>query len=308
MGERGWRHGRRVAAAAFGAAAVAVVVLGVPRLASARPSAVPSPQPSSRARQQNAGTQRLSSRMRGDAAPTHAAVRPALPTTVSSPLTARPTAPDPRIGALFFTTASGALSGHFCSATVVSSPTKDLVVTAAHCVYSSGYGGYAKGLAFVPGYANGKEPYGVWLPSKTIVDPHWTSSFDPDYDVAFLVVHRGDDRDLQDLTGADQMGFDSPYRTLVRVIAYPGTGTAPVSCDNYTSEQSPTQLRWDCAGYPQGTSGSPFLTGIDPVTGAATVMGVIGGYQTGGSTASTSYSTYFGSGIASLQRQALAAG
>ena len=62
----------------------------------------------------------------------------------------------PTVGALFFTTGSGR---HYCTASVVDSDTEDLVITAAHCVYGSGY---ATHLEFVPGYQDGREPYGAW--------------------------------------------------------------------------------------------------------------------------------------------------
>ena len=53
-----------------------------------------------------------------------------------------------RVGAVF------SLSGaphHYCSGSVVASPRKDLVITAAHCVHGGAGGGYRTGLAFAPG-------------------------------------------------------------------------------------------------------------------------------------------------------------
>jgi V8-like Glu-specific endopeptidase len=298
-------------AAALSAVVVAVGVLGVPHFAAARPSTRSSLAMATHARHAPRAP-RFASRATPhlSATPTPSVREeypdePLLPTTVSNPLIARQVAPQAAIGALFFTTASGALSSHFCTGTVVSSPTKDLVLTAAHCVYGSGYGGYAKGVVFVPGYEDGNAPYGIWLPSKIMVDSNWTTSTDPDDDVAFLRVHRGTDTDLQDLTGADRLAVDPAYRTLVRVIGYPGDSDAPVLCDNYTSEQSATQLRWACAGYPTGTSGSPFLSQIDSSTGIGEVTGVIGGYETGGDSSNVSYSSYFGSRVNSLYQQAI---
>jgi len=67
---------------------------------------------------------------------------------------------------------------------------------------------------------------------------------------------------------------------------------------NRTSEQSATQLRFDCDGYPNGSSGAPF------VTGDGAVVGVLGGYEEGGSTPQTSYSPYFGARILALYNTA----
>ncbi|KEF09769.1 hypothetical protein DF18_37090, partial [Streptomyces rimosus] len=65
----------------------------------------------------------------------------------------------------------------------------------------------------------------------------------------------------------------------------------------------PGQLRFDCAGFPNGTSGGPMLTAVDPGTGLGTVTGVIGGLDEGGDD-ETSYSSWFGPDIAALYRRA----
>jgi hypothetical protein len=77
----------------------------------------------------------------------------------------------PAVGALF-ATSDGALRSHFCSASVVDSPARDLLVTAAHCVTGPGSGS----IVFVPGYDEGRIPYGVWRITRVIVGQGWTSS------------------------------------------------------------------------------------------------------------------------------------
>ena len=64
-------------------------------------------------------------------------------------------------------------------------------------------------------------------------------------------------------------------------------GDQPVGCTTSTAKFSDTQLRFDCAGFPEGASGSPFLTADGKL------VGVLGGYQQGGNSADTSYSAYF---------------
>ena len=61
----------------------------------------------------------------------------------------------PTTGVLFYT-AGG--KGHFCTASVVDSTARDLALTAAHCVY---WKGFAANIEYVPGYHDGKRPYGV---------------------------------------------------------------------------------------------------------------------------------------------------
>lgn len=89
------------------------------------------------------------------------------------------------VGALF-TVNNGKLGTHFCTASVVHSLHGDLAVTAAHCVT-----GNTGQIVFVPGYANGTEPYGVWQVTAIYTDQAWQSSADPDDDVAFLRLAGG---------------------------------------------------------------------------------------------------------------------
>ena len=97
-----------------------------------------------------------------------------------------------------------------------------------------------------------------------------------------------------------------PGRNLVRVTGYPASADAPVTCVNWTSEQSPSQLRFDCEGFTGGTSGSPWVTRLNPGTQTGTMVGVLGGYQEGGNTEGISYSSYLSQDVQRLYRQAVA--
>jgi V8-like Glu-specific endopeptidase len=184
---------------------------------------------------------------------------------------------------------------HFCTASVVKSASKDLLVTAAHCV-SNG----TDDLYFVPGYHDGKAPYGVWKLDKATLDPRWTNDEDQDLDVAFVSVQPLGGRHVQDVVGGYTLGINKTYTSTVRLTGYPSDEDAPITCVNRVSAYSSTQLRIACTAYSGGTSGSPWLTGGN------TVMGVIGGFQQGGNTDDVSYSAYFDNDIAALYRQATA--
>jgi hypothetical protein len=99
--------------------------------------------------------------------------------------------------------------------------------------------------------------------------------------------------------------FNSGYRNLVRVTGYPADEEEPVTCQNWTKEQSASQLRFDCNGFTGGTSGSPWVTRFDPTTSTGRIVGVLGGYQEGGSTPDISYSSYLGDAIRQLYEQAI---
>ena len=123
-----------------------------------------------------------------------------------------------RVGALFERDASGE---HFCTASVVASPGKDLLITAAHCINGGKGSGYKEDIVFIPGYRDGDAPYGVWTPQRLLVAPQWANSSDPDFDVGFVVLQPHDGENIQQVLGASRLGIDSGYRYLVRVTGYP---------------------------------------------------------------------------------------
>jgi V8-like Glu-specific endopeptidase len=208
-----------------------------------------------------------------------------------------------RVGGLFTTGPGG---DHFCTASVVASPEKDLLITAAHCLSSGNGAGYRQDIVFIPDYRDGQAPLGVWTPKRLVVAPQWLRSADPDLDVGFVVLQPHDGKNIQDILGANQLGFDSRYRYRVWVTGYPDSASAPVTCRDLTSEQSATQLRFDCGGFTGGTSGSPWVARSNPRSRTGTIVGVIGGYQEGGDTAAISYSSYLGSAVQRLYAVAAA--
>ena len=210
----------------------------------------------------------------------------------------------PAVGALF-TTSPGRLGQHFCTASVIDSPGGDLAITAAHCVT-----GTSGTIEFVPGYDNGSRPYGVWTVTKVYVDHAWASSSSPDDDFAFLRIGQpGSGTPVEDETGAEELATSVPAsRQMVQVIGYPNGSNQAVTCQNWLRQPMAGQLEFDCGGYTDGTSGGPFLSEVDQVTGQGLVIGVIGGYQQGGDTPQVSYSAELGANAAALYKTAVAGG
>ncbi|MFD8497397.1 trypsin-like serine peptidase [Amycolatopsis sp. NPDC059657] len=207
------------------------------------------------------------------------------------------------IGALF----SG--DGHYCTASVVHSDAGDLVLTAAHCLHEGEGGDYIDDISFAPGYHDGVAPYGMWTAVKTLVSPGWIESSDPDLDVGFITVRQnGNPHPIESVTGANELGVARGFDNQITMTGYPDDAEAPVVCTNTTARESEFQMRVDCAGFPDGTSGAPWVTGADPATKLGTVIGVIGGYQFGGDEADTSYSSYFDTDVQSLYAQSTALG
>jgi V8-like Glu-specific endopeptidase len=230
------------------------------------------------------------------------------PTTAAQPdqLAATTSTGTPTVGALFATNDQGN-DGHFCSASVVSSPQGDVVLTAAHCIYDPIEGDYDTDIVFIPDYHDGQQPYGVWTPSKLIVDPRWISNADQDLDFGFMIVHQsGTGASLQSVTGANKLGTSMGFTLPIQVTGYPDGASAPVTCSTRSSQADTYQMQFNCDGFPSGTSGSPWVTNIDPTTGLGSVVGVIGGYEQGGDTPQVSYSSYFDGDIRNLYNTAVA--
>lgn len=214
---------------------------------------------------------------------------------------AGPAVVTPRVGALFAREPGG---NHFCTASSVTSPGKDLLITAAHCVSGGSSGGPRQDLVFIPGYRDGQAPYGVWPVKKVFVAPQWARSSDPAFDVGFVVLGSHGGKSIESVLGANKLDIDSGYVHLIRVTGYPDSTGSPVSCFTWTARQSATQLRMECAGFSGGTSGSPWLTQFNSQTRDGTIVGVTGGYQEGGNTDAVSYSSYLGHEVETLYKKA----
>ncbi len=207
----------------------------------------------------------------------------------------------PAVGALF-TVSGGHLGSHFCTASVVNSSVKDLVITAAHCLQGKQPGQ----VAFVPEYHRHHEPYGSWTVTRVFVDAAWANSQNPNDDVAFLVVSQpGTAKPVQELTSGENLATGWRASQLVQVIGYPDGRQRPITCTARTRPFGTRQMEFDCGGYTDGTSGGPFLANVHPATGLGAVIGVIGGYEQGGDTPSVSYSARFGQAVRDLYDKAV---
>ena len=210
-----------------------------------------------------------------------------------------------RVGALYY---GGPAPRHHCTASVVDSPRRDVVVTAAHCVPRGTPG--PRGLTFVPGLrAGGLTAAGRWPVRTAVVTPSWEAGTDPSVDVAFLVLETVAGRRVQDVVGGNPIAFGHAAGGPVQLIGYPTGVDTPVVCDGQARRSGLDQLRVYCPGFAGGTSGSPWLSadeGAVTGTGSGAVIGVIGGYEGGGLTPEVSYSSYFDARVRALYERAVA--
>ena len=211
--------------------------------------------------------------------------------------TTRPFAPD---GVLFFPSVAGLMPRldviHPCSASVVHSAGHDLVATAAHCLYGAG-----PTIEFVPGFHDGRAPFGVWSVSRLYVESSWKSSEDPRADVAFLRIAPLRGRQIEDVVGARRLGTPV-VGARVTVSGFPLQSDIPRTC---------TGILRLTAGYP--TVRCPGGGMVDGVSGGAWVqggilVGVVGGLEQGGCSPQIAYSARFGTASRQLWLRAQAGG
>jgi V8-like Glu-specific endopeptidase len=200
-------------------------------------------------------------------------------------------------GKVFFTI-NGA--DYVCSAGTVASANHDLVVTAGHCAQDA-TGTWARNWIYVPGYDQGRRPYGAFAARHLFVPGQWSARGDENYDVALVVLATAAGRHVTDVVGAQGIAFDQPRGSLVYGFGYPAGGRYDgehltyCSGKTYPDSHKITHdegLRCDMT---EGSSGGPWLTRFDAGTGTGVVTSV-SSFKYADDPA-TMYGPYFGNAV-----------
>ncbi|MER7504052.1 hypothetical protein AB0L05_05145 [Nonomuraea pusilla] len=94
------------------------------------------------------------------------------------------------IGKVFFVNGKG--EKKWCSATSIQSNYRNLVATAGHCVYDTGANSDVMSKwVFVPGYYQGKAPWGLYVGKQAFTHYDFDVYEDYDRDYAFVTVYNG---------------------------------------------------------------------------------------------------------------------
>ncbi|MEV0092095.1 trypsin-like peptidase domain-containing protein [Streptomyces sp. NPDC050738] len=215
----------------------------------------------------------------------------------------------PPVGTFFFDSPAVGTGTTSCTGSVVHSPTRDLILTAAHCARPLRA---AHHRVFVPQYRYGApataQPYGVHPVTALFTDPGYPR--DTDLDVAFARVAAP----VEQRTGALTLTATTTYTQRVTVIGYPSSpkinrSHQPITCTAPTTRlPGHHQLQMVCGGFYGGVSGGPWITSYDPATRTGTVIGDTGGHETGGRVHWISYAPVFGHAALALYARAVAAG
>ncbi|MGW6496134.1 trypsin-like serine peptidase [Nonomuraea angiospora] len=94
------------------------------------------------------------------------------------------------IGKVFFVNSKG--EKKWCSATSIQSQYRNLVATAGHCVYDTATNSdVLSKWVFVPGYYQGKSPWGIYVGKQAFTHYDFDVYEDYDRDYAFVTVYNG---------------------------------------------------------------------------------------------------------------------
>jgi hypothetical protein len=193
--------------------------------------------------------------------------------------------PDRVDGKVFFVDGAGQPSS--CSGTVVNSPSRNLITTAAHCVWSIEAHRFHTEIQFVPAYDHGSAPYGTFVASTArVLDEYRDSSDDPganiESDIAFVAL-RPDDRqqEVVDAVGGDGLVTGGgPRTTDARVFGYPADIDGGESLRSCTTSAAPDLGRAGTpdivhgCGFGPGASGGAWVQDYDPATDRGNVFSV----------------------------------
>ncbi|PRX95526.1 trypsin-like peptidase domain-containing protein [Allonocardiopsis opalescens] len=180
------------------------------------------------------------------------------------------------VGRVFLTIAG---RDFVCSAAVVDAANRDTVITAGHCL-KNGRGAWADNWTFVPGYTDGREPYGSYVARDMAVPRGWAEQADDDYDFGFAVLHRSGRRHVADRVGSHPLAFERPAGDQVYAFGYPSrrpySGDDLVYCAgrSFRDTAGTSDYGMGCA-MTSGSSGGPWFADFDPASGEGVIMSVV---------------------------------
>jgi hypothetical protein len=194
-----------------------------------------------------------------------------------------------------------------CTATVIG---RNIIVTAAHC-FTGVFDGvkYATtGWMFAPMWHDNQFPYGKWSVRAVYLAQGWIRKLDPRFDDAVVVLNPRAGRDISAYTGQDSWSSSfslAPGQSApVRIVGIPlASLKARISVTRAQAVQvGPgfTVLRASTPGFGLGTSGGPWFDPFSTKTSTGRIIGLTGGYQTGGATDSPSYANFLSRPFADL--------
>ncbi|CAF1530714.1 unnamed protein product [Didymodactylos carnosus] len=178
------------------------------------------------------------------------------------------------VGRVFFKMGS---IDYRCTGSVVASNGKNLVLTAAFCIYDSDDSGWATDMVFVPRYSDGAAPFGIWTAKSLIISNSWITNKNQNAGIGMMLLSPISGLHVQEIVGAQGLSINAPLRASTYAFGY-------------SSDRNNGQLMVYCNGTTEastysGFNGARLLCGMDnsgygsPIVQQYDVNNAIG-YQT----------------------------
>jgi V8-like Glu-specific endopeptidase len=163
----------------------------------------------------------------------------------------------------------------YCSGTAINSPTRQLVLTAGHCVNTGprglrGTSAWTRYMEFVPAYADGVAPFGsfVALRASVYAPKPWVREGNPNFDMgAAIVGPNASGVNVADAVGGGAtIAIDLSRKQSFQTFGYPGKVRHLQECDSPATGEDkltrqipgPPTVRTRCHWLP-GASGGGWL-------------------------------------------------
>ncbi|MFC0039701.1 trypsin-like serine peptidase [Actinomadura rayongensis] len=201
------------------------------------------------------------------------------------------------VGKVFFHKPSG--GDWVCSASALNSPSKQLVITAGHCVHEGKGGKWMTNWTFVPRYRNGSRPFGTFAAKQFRTFNAWISSSAYNRDVGMVTTWPLNGRKLVNVVGGNGLSWNYPKALKVTVLGYPrnfSSGQVQAWCQGTTRDAGGGRIALNCNFQP-GSSGGPWIRAFDNSTGRGQTNGVT---STISSTGGVNKSPYFDTAVKNM--------
>jgi V8-like Glu-specific endopeptidase len=166
---------------------------------------------------------------------------------------------------------------YMASASALNSPSKQLVITAGHCVHGGKGGTWMTNWVFIPRYRSGARPFGTFSAKQFRTFNAWIDNSDLGRDVAMVTTFPLNGNKLVDVVGGDGLNWNWSRNVDVTILGYPSNfngGEIQQWCQGTTSDGGGYTIKIHC-NFGGGSSGGPWLMSFNNATGRGQVDGVM---------------------------------
>jgi V8-like Glu-specific endopeptidase len=198
-------------------------------------------------------------------------------------------APATTTGKVFFSDHNG--GNWVCSASLVNSPAKNVVITAGHCVYGTAGGELPAGetwhrnWVFAPDYSNGWAPFGFWTARQLWTVTNYVNNGDEQDDLGAAILNTNSSgQKAVNLLGGQGFAWNQSSTQYIYDFGYPAAapfnGQTLQECDGQASYNGLFWVNMEMlnCNFTGGSSGGPWLMGFNGQWGYINSVNDANGY------------------------------